>query len=226
MNIILHEEYREIIDLLTPEERGCLLTALFDYAVDGTVDEMTVPVKMAFTVIRQRADRDAEKYEAARAAHAEAGRKGGRPKKEQNQAEPNETKKNQMVSEESKKSIPICIPIPISKDSIKERKDVVPEGTARFKKPTLEEVAEYCRERGNSISPQGFINYYDSNGWRVGKNPMKDWKAAVRTWEARDGKTVAKEKPKNGFHNFDQRKIDYDAILRAEMEAEAKAEGV
>lgn len=53
----------------------------------------------------------------------------------------------------------------------------------RFVKPTLEEVAAYCESRGNSVNPQKFFNHYESNGWKVGKNPMKDWKAAVRTWE-------------------------------------------
>lgn len=53
----------------------------------------------------------------------------------------------------------------------------------RFVKPTLEEVEAYCIERNNGIDPQRFIDYYESNGWKVGKNPMKDWKAAIRTWE-------------------------------------------
>ena len=53
----------------------------------------------------------------------------------------------------------------------------------KFKKPTVEEIAAYCLERKNKINPQTFIDHYTSNGWRVGKNPMSDWKAAVRTWE-------------------------------------------
>ena len=55
----------------------------------------------------------------------------------------------------------------------------------RFIPPTLEEVEDYCRvERGNHVSPERFMNYYESVGWTVGKGkPMKDWKAAVRTWE-------------------------------------------
>lgn len=52
-----------------------------------------------------------------------------------------------------------------------------------FKKPTLEEVKEYCKERNNNVDAELFINYYESNGWKVGKNSMKDWKACVRTWE-------------------------------------------
>lgn len=53
----------------------------------------------------------------------------------------------------------------------------------KFKKPTLEEVKEYCLERKNNVDAELFINYYESNGWKVGKNSMKDWKACVRTWE-------------------------------------------
>ena len=53
----------------------------------------------------------------------------------------------------------------------------------KFKKPTIEEVAEYCQKRGNEVDPERFIDHYQSNGWKVGRNAMKDWKAAVRTWE-------------------------------------------
>ena len=56
----------------------------------------------------------------------------------------------------------------------------------RFVPPTVDEVRAYCLERGNGIDPQRFIDHYTSNGWMVGKNKMKDWKAAVRTWEQRE----------------------------------------
>lgn len=55
--------------------------------------------------------------------------------------------------------------------------------TKRFIHPTLEEVQAYCNERQNGVDAAKWINYYTSNGWKVGKNAMKDWKAAVRTWE-------------------------------------------
>ena len=64
----------------------------------------------------------------------------------------------------------------------------------RFAAPTVEEVRAYCKERGNSVDAQRFVDYYGANGWKVGKNPMKDWKAAVRTWE---GNGIDK-KPKVG----------------------------
>lgn len=53
----------------------------------------------------------------------------------------------------------------------------------RFQKPSLADVQAYCAERRNAVDAQKFVDYYESNGWRVGKNPMKDWRAAVRTWE-------------------------------------------
>lgn len=53
----------------------------------------------------------------------------------------------------------------------------------RFEKPTLSEIKEYCIERNNNVNAEQFFDYYESNGWKVGKNAMKDWKACVRTWE-------------------------------------------
>lgn len=57
---------------------------------------------------------------------------------------------------------------------------------ARFTPPTLQEVTDYCKERGNRIDPAHFIDFYEAKGWKVGNTPMKDWKAAIRTWEQRD----------------------------------------
>ena len=54
-----------------------------------------------------------------------------------------------------------------------------------FTPPSAEEVAAYCRERGNDISPESFCSFYASKGWRVGNQPMKDWRAAIRHWETR-----------------------------------------
>jgi hypothetical protein len=55
-----------------------------------------------------------------------------------------------------------------------------------FNPPTVEEVREYCTERGNGVDPEAFVDFYSSKGWMIGKNKMKDWKAAVRTWEQGD----------------------------------------
>lgn len=64
----------------------------------------------------------------------------------------------------------------------------------RFKKPNWEEVSEYCNERMNNVDAKTFVDFYESKGWKIGKNPMKDWKAAVRTWEKKDNKSNSKSK--------------------------------
>lgn len=60
----------------------------------------------------------------------------------------------------------------------------------RFEKPTLSEIEQYCIERNNNVNAEQFYDYYESNGWKVGKNSMKDWKAAVRTWERSEYRNV------------------------------------
>lgn len=74
----------------------------------------------------------------------------------------------------------------IEEDKNKIRLDKSNKG--RFSPPTIEEVAEYCKERNNGVDPQAFVDFYTAKGWKVGKDPMKDWQAAVRTWERREPK--------------------------------------
>ena len=69
-----------------------------------------------------------------------------------------------------------------NKDNNIDKRKVLPV-TSKFIKPSIDEVKQYCEERRNNINPEQFIDFYNSNGWRVGKNSMKDWRAAVRTWE-------------------------------------------
>ena len=71
-------------------------------------------------------------------------------------------------------------------------KESTKKNAARFTPPTAEEVSAYCLERQNDVNPEAFIDFYESKGWMIGKNKMKDWKSAVRTWEKRE----KKEKPK------------------------------
>jgi len=62
-----------------------------------------------------------------------------------------------------------------------------------FNKPTILDIKDFCLERNNNIDPNSFFNYYESKGWMIGKNKMKDWKAAVRTWELRENKQTYKK---------------------------------
>jgi hypothetical protein len=79
---------------------------------------------------------------------------------------------------------------PMDKDKDKEL-DKDKGGVGGF--PTLEEVQEYCQERKNGVDPEKWFDFYSSKGWMIGKNRMKDWKAAVRTWEKSESKNMTKE---------------------------------
>ena len=74
-------------------------------------------------------------------------------------------------------------------------------------------MRKYCQERGNNVDAQRFIDYYTANGWLVGKNKMKDWKACVRTWEKNSFNQVQKPIKEKAFNTMQQRTdIDYDDI--------------
>lgn len=81
-----------------------------------------------------------------------------------------------------------------------------------FVPPTVEEVKAYCDEKGYSVDPSQFVDFYESKGWLVGKSKMKDWKASVRTWQ-RNHKTDSGGK-KNSINDFQQRKYDVREIER------------
>ena len=69
------------------------------------------------------------------------------------------------------------------------------EGSTKFQKPTLAEIREYCISRGNKVDPEQFFDFYESKGWMVGNSRMKDWRAAVRTWEKRENETPRRRSP-------------------------------
>lgn len=102
--------------------------------------------------------------------------------------------------------------VPLNKHELKLELEHQPEleherGKTRarvFRPPTVEEVREYCQSRGNRISAERFVDHYSANGWKVGKNPMKDWKAAVRNWEKNDfSKDIDNTTSISGF-DYDQ----------------------
>ena len=72
-------------------------------------------------------------------------------------------------------------------EELEEDKDIKPKEKAkRFVPPTLEEIKEYCDSRNRGVDPEKWLNHYQAKGWLIGKNKMKDWKAAVRTWETKE----------------------------------------
>lgn len=93
---------------------------------------------------------------------------------------------------------------------------------ARFTPPTIEDVQSFISENGYSVDAQKFVDYYESNGWKVGKNPMRDWRAAVRTWVRRDSEHQARIIRENPALNYEQRKVDDAYYANDAIDLEAK----
>jgi len=99
----------------------------------------------------------------------------------------------------------------LGKDSIEVEK------RAAFTPPAIDDVANYCRERNNNVDAQRFIDFYASKGWMIGKNKMKDWKAAVRTWEQRDKTEPAKPNKALDYNQRQYTESDITAIERKKL---------
>lgn len=92
------------------------------------------------------------------------------------------------------------------------KRENVKEKSSRFSPPTKEEVAEYCRVQELTVNADRFVDFYASKDWYVGKNKMKDWKAACRNWHRSQEKESIDKHKANAFHNFTQRNDDLDAL--------------
>lgn len=80
-----------------------------------------------------------------------------------------------------------------------------PPRAARFTPPTVDEVKVYCQERGSSVDPEKFVDFYSANGWKQGRNkPIVDWKAAVRTWERSDAQQKAQDRDRIRSYDADE----------------------
>ena len=73
--------------------------------------------------------------------------------------------------------------------------DSLYKGSSHFQKPSLDDIRAYCISRGNNVDPEQFLNFYESKGWMVGKTPMRDWRAAIRTWEKRENDSPRRRSP-------------------------------
>ena len=95
-----------------------------------------------------------------------------------------------------------------------EYKEEINKEERNFKKPTLEEIQAYCKERDNEVDAEYFLDYYESKGWMIGKNHMKDWKAAIRTWERNRPSNQKKEEVPEWFNE----EVKPESITKEEQE--------
>ena len=227
-SFVMYESWGAAIEKMNNEQAGELIKAIYAFQKNPDVVPEDPAIALVFEIIKQKLDEDNKRYEEVCAARSEGGKKGGRPKA-------NASDKKQMVSEESKKSK--CFSEKAKKaDNDNEYDNDLKENTLegvkekRFAPPTLENVSEYCREMGyTNVDAVCFIDFYTSNGWMVGKNRMKDWKAAVRNWDRREKNPqrqdgAAEVAKKNRFHNLEEHGYDYDAMVWGMVGAAAQGE--
>lgn len=167
-SIILYRSLKEATKMLDLETRAKVYDAVMDYAFDGTEPNETGVVQAMFLMMKPIIDANNQRYE--------NGCKGGRPKNQtKTEIKPSKNQIETKVEPNKDKD----------KDVDKEKESVKKKvaNASHFQKPTLEEVKAYCIERNNGVDAERFMDYYTANGWKVGRNPMKDWKATVRNWE-------------------------------------------
>ena len=175
-------------------ERGRLFTAMLEYAETGIEPELKGNERFLWATARSDIDRQTKIYE-NKVCAAEKARAliGSDIRKEQLISDVNRLKSAQDKDKDK------------DKEKEKEREKEDPYGSKkkerksapRFSPPTVDEVAAYCQERGNTVDAERFVDFYAAKGWKVGANSMQDWKAAVRTWERGDnrGRKRAQSEP-------------------------------
>ena len=178
---------RDALRNLPPDQFKSAMLAIMDYEMDGIENNDDPIAAFALGMAKPLIDK--------RISKAEAGRKGGEAKRSKHEANVKQTEaetKQKEVKEESTKVKKIFIP------------------------PTSDDVRKYILEKGYNVDADKFVDFYESKGWMVGKNKMKDWKASVRTWarSQRPGTTT------NKFNNFTPSGTDWDAVADKVMDAE------
>lgn len=183
---ICHDDYLAKTAKLTDEEVGRLFRALMAYHATGEEKEITGREWLAFDFIREDIDRAEEKHEEKCRKNRE-NRLGSfnnereRPSTNDNERQQSSTDDNERQRSTTYKEKEKDKEKEKEKDNKRERKVFTP--------PTVEEVAEYCKERGNGIDPEYFVAYYENRKWELSNGKkMANWHLAVVTWE------------KNGFN--------------------------
>ena len=167
-------DFLEVAEGLSDGALARLFRAMLRYALDGTEPELKGKERVLWTVARQNIDRETAAYE-SKVKHLQRGRSSVSKTTRSVSEEDKDKEKEKDNDNDKDKDIYIGGEPPVPP---------APKAHIYIQPPSLEEVESYCRERMNRVNPQYFYDYYQSNGWRVGKNPMKDWKAAVRSWES------------------------------------------
>lgn len=213
-SFVMYTSYREQIEMLTLEQRGVLLTAVLAYESDAELPKMDDVVGMAFAFIKARLDADNVKWEEAIAQRRKAGQASAQARRRKPTVVDSVQRKVSVVDSVEREPTNSTDNVFVFVNDIEKEKKNKKEKRS-FVPPTVEQVREYCTEKNYQINPESFVSYYASKGWSVGKSPMKDWKQACVTWEARRKADAKAKRPQ-----IDQHDYDFDAIERALIAAQ------
>ena len=172
-------DFLDVTEQLTDGAMGRLFRAMLRYARDGAEPRLKGKEGVAWAVARQSIDREAEVYERKVEASREAGRRSGEARRTRQRIERTGTNVNETNQDKDKEK---------EKDKDKDKdKDIsfsrdAPSAEKKETRPTLDEVIQFTKEAFLPVDAEHFFNYYEANGWRVGQNPIQDWKAALKAW--------------------------------------------
>lgn len=215
-SMVFYRSFYEAIKRLPEDIQGKLYDAVFAYGLDGEEVELEGIEDAMFQLIKPQIDANNKRKEVGREngkKGAEFGKLGGRPKKKPLE-NPQETPKKPLENPQKPPNVNVNANVNVNDNVIKE--NISPKGdiqkkSYRFSPPTIAEVKSYCQEKGYTVDADRFVSFYESKGWYVGKNKMKDWKSAVRGWASRDR---SEKKPQTTkFSNFHERKYDDATML-------------
>ena len=180
--VCLYHSYLKSVEPLNDAERGRLFTACLTYSMTGAEPDLRGNERFVWPTIREQIDRDTKKYsDFCKKQQENIRKRWDTTVYDGTSGIPDDTKHTK-EKEKEKENI---LSSPNVEDSIARTP-----ARKRFTPPTLAEVTAYCRERQNAVDPQRFIDYYTARGWKLNKTSMKDWKAAVRTWEGKQRDTA------------------------------------
>jgi hypothetical protein len=199
--MVFYRSFYDALRCLSDEELASAFRVLAEYGLNGVELECTGTAKVVLMMAKPQIDKNNLRYENGKKG-AEFGKLGGRPKKPQEN--PKETPKKPQENPNQTPNVNVNDNVNV----IKKKDTSVSKEKVHFVPPTLENVIGYCREKGyKNFDAQRFVDFYECKGWMVGKNKMKDWKAAVRNW-ARGENAPVKNQVQTKFHNFEQHAYD------------------
>ena len=184
------DKFTRALEKVPDEQFVVLVRAILAYGSDGIEPELEFPLDAIFESFREDIDYSHNRRQ--------SGNKGGKARSGGDSEEA--SKQPETASKQSETAFKLFETASNpSKQACKQTSNTsntsnTSKKEGRMKRPTLQEVEAEIEARGYHVDARAFIAYYGSNGWKVGKNPMKSWKSALTTWERRDsGKAVASD---------------------------------